>query len=313
MLRFLPLLPPTIPLLGAAALAIIPRRRISDAVRRWIVAGAFLTAWLALALAYSVRAAMQPPSFVGPVLGPSERVWVFFDPLAAHVGLLLLGGGVLLQVAVLDMPIERFHAVCLLVALGSAVVSLTTDSLYVLCVAWGTMDLALMGYSARTMTSQRGATRYLAGGLMSTAALSVALVLALGWQRDTQMSSLALTGAPLAWLAAAALLRLGSYPLPGSFGGSWEVFLLSLCTGGYLWLRVGGLFAPLPPQMGALLPMTGATLLLTGALAALAPDPMSARRYILYNGVSISICAVLLDPQSGSTLALLNLVNLGLG
>ena len=305
-------MPWMIPLLGAGLIWGLPRGRVALLTRRWLVMALLLGIWASLALWRSQDAKHSALRLDAPLAAGGASLNFVLTPLGVHAGLVLTVAFTLLQGRSLAVPLKRYEAVALLVALGAVLAGLAAANPLTLCLTWGLMDLGLISLAMRTMESQRRVMRFALGNLLSTLALIAAVLLAT--QQDvTGLVGLAWMGAALKWLLAAALLRFGVYPLPGGFGLSWEPLLISFCMGSYLWLQLGNMPQESGIALGGMSLLLGESLLLTAILDALSPVWVAARVYLLLHSATVSASATLVAGGTGQGVVLLNTLNLALG
>mgnify|MGYP001056850628 CR=1 FL=1 len=183
-----------------------------------------------------------------------------------------------------------------------------------LCLAWVFLDLALLWIDTRhaSRSGAVGAVRNLVLRTTSTVALVAATVLVLAQQGDAPIPLLEAEGLARPLLMAAALLRIGLYPLPGGLERTWLAYLVSATTGGYLWLRLASLSVGGLPGGGWLLPVAGTVLLLTGVLAALSGEDPAGEAYLLSHWLALLVLAPFLQPSGGVRVGLAAVVNIAL-
>jgi hypothetical protein len=142
--------------------------------------------------------------------------------------------------------------------------------------------------------------------LLSTIALTVAVVL-MSNEASVSPSGLfaGLAPASASWLALAAFLRVGVYPLPNRHGKMWEVDLASVCTGVYLWLQVGAVPSSGLARLPAL--VIAISLLAMGLLAGRATDFASAWPRISTYSVLLSLSPMVMGGE-GAVVATLSLM-----
>jgi len=309
----LPLAPMWLPLVGSVLVWRLPMRGPLARVRRWGYVAILGLAWLALLFASANRTltietqyTQYPLSLYSP---PAKFV---FDPLATGLSLLLMGAMGLIGLSLMARPRTRLEPMTLALV-GMCVAALAAGDLFTLCLAWGAMELTLLGVAlirAPEETIPQG-LRGMWNGLLSTVAVIAAAALVLSQHNASDWSYLAEGGAPFRLLMLAALLRLGVYPLPGSFKRRWDIYLASLCAGGALWIRLASLATALPSSH-LLITIGGGALLVTGLLAAFAPDFSTALPYILLNGTAAMVLGPVVEPRAGVATALVWVINLTL-
>ncbi len=127
-------------------------------------------------------------------------------------------------------------------------------------------------FSGSTRRASRSSTVYAVRNLvlrtLATIALLAATVLVLADQGDVPIPLAVAKGPSRYMLMTAALLRLGLYPLPGGLQRTWLAYLVAVCAGGYLWLRLATLSTSALPAGSWLVPATGIVLAATALLAA---------------------------------------------
>ena len=314
-LSALPLLPLVISLAGAGILWLLPLGRVGGRIRRWLFVSVLLAILLSLALAIlgGPRPARLPESTARLLY--EEPLAFSYDALALHYSLLLVGALAVVVVSGVSRSLERFEAVSLLLLAAAGIATCAAANLFTLCLAWGLLDIALLGFEV-TRTPEQGlrrSTRQVFGNMVSSLSLIAATVLIASTYDDTRYAHIVPLGTPLYLLMLAATMRLGAFPFPGSYKLRWQSHVASICTGGCLWLRIGSMS---PQGMGGapvLQGFGGGLMLVTALLAALAPSFTSALPYILLSGISLAILSPLINPSMGLSTAFLATINLILG
>jgi hypothetical protein len=301
-------------LVGAFAVWILPSRNPAPLIRRWIYFLTLLVTFLSLVILGAHSSGKLEMPFWRPLFAYGETLQFSFDVLGINLALLLVGMLAFVGLSMMSRSMERFESVILLLLSGAGIGICASSNLITLCLLWVLMDLALLGLDIVRVPDESipHAIRNVLGNLVSTIALVIATILLMVEQADTNLAGLALQGFPLRMMMLAALLRLGIYPLPGSLKRRWEAYLASLCTGGYLWLRITSLAPQGLSDTHWLIPLCGGALLITGLLAGLAFDFATALPYILLNGITAAVLAPMLDPTIGFPVSFVMTINLGL-
>jgi hypothetical protein len=312
--HILPLLPLLTPLIGAFIAWILPSRSPAPRIRRWLYVLTLLVASSSLLVLGAHDSGGLEIPFWRPLYIYGEALRFSFDILGINLAVLLVGMLAFVGLSLLNRPMERFEGVILLLLVGAGIGICAASNLVTLCLLWVLMDLALLGLDIVRVPDESipHAIRNVLGNLVSTTALVIATVLLMVEQGDANLADLTLQGLPLQMMMLAALLRLGIYPLPGSLKRRWEAYLASLCTGGYLWLRLTSLSPQGLADTHWLIPLCGGALLITGLLAGLSLDLATALPYILLNGVTAVVLAPLLDPTTGPSVGFITAINVGL-
>jgi len=304
-----------VPSVGAFALWLLPSGGAMPWLRRR-AATLLLALTTLLLLVHRLTGASIEFDFWRPLFSTGATIAFGADPLGSGLALLCAGAVAIVCAATLARPLERYEAVGMLWSVGSVAGIALAANLLTLCMASVTMDLGLL-FIDTMHAPEEGiprAVRNALAGLLSSAMLVVGTVLVIsqvsGEGRPFYL--LALEGAPQRFLMAAALLRLGVYPLPGSLKRNWLAYLASLCAGAYLWLRVASMSIGALPGQGWLVPLGGFVLLASGLLAFLAPDMATAVPALLLNGVTLLVLAPLLDRSVGVGVGLAATVGLAL-
>lgn len=301
-----------LPLVGAWAIWLLPARSSFGHFRRGF--HVFVLATTSTLLVISGR---QPAeAFNLPLWGQlasyQDGLAFSADALTLSFTLLLAGVFAVMNLASIARPMERFEAVVQLVLVGAGIGSCMAANLLTLCLFWVVMDLALLG-GALIRALEEGlshAIRCTLTNLLSTFALIAVTVTLLVRHGSTRFSGPLLSELPLGLLLAMALLRLGVYPLPGSLKRRWEAHLVSLTVGSYLWLRIARLISGKLLAIPWFVSFCGATLLVTALLTSFAPDFGTSLPYRLANGVTLIVCAPLIEMRMGPAVALLVAINL---
>ncbi len=309
----LPLLPLLIPLAGVWVIWVLPMRIVSPGLRRKVHLGILLGTCVVLVAAKSAGIAARLP-FWGPFSAYNESLGISFDALSFAFSALLLGSLTLVGFSMITRPMERSESVSTLLLLGASIGVCASTNLLTLCLTWMLMDVALLGMDIVRVPDESipHAVRNMLVNLLSTLVLIAVIVWALLQHGESQLTDLALSGLPFKLVAVAALLRLGLYPLPGSFKRRWEVYLASLCSGGYLWLRLISLAPGEFSTLSGLIPLCACALVITALLAGFSSDFAMALPYILLNGIITFVLAPLLNPAIGYGIAYIIAFNLGL-
>ncbi len=322
----LPLLPLLIPLSGMILAWALPdkwglsskARALADQPRfgqpkRWIYSVALGGALLSLLVLYGAGAAtfqyhLWPATWVSV-----DALLLSPDPLSMALAALFLGVLLVVSLSMISRPMERFESVTMLGLVATGLGTFLAGNLLTLGFFWAITDVVLliMGLVRAPSESVARVTRAILGSAISATTLLAAVVMVSLQGGETSLSSVALSGHTARLIMAAALLRLGIYPLPGSLQRRWEVLVISVCTGGYLWLRLGGLAVAMLPGAEWLIPLLGWLLMVIGLLAMLARDLSSALPLVFGSGIASLALAGLLDPGMGTPAALLMTVNLG--
>lgn len=295
-------LPLFLPLVGALAVWLLPSGGPMPWLRRRATT-LLLALTTLLLLAHRIIGASAEFPFWRPLFPVGATIAFAADPLGSGMALLCATGVTIVCAATLARPLERYEAVGMLWLVGSAAGIALAANVLTLCLAWVTMDLGLL-FVDMVRAPEEGiprAVRNALSGLLSSVALlagAVAVSSQIGGE-GRPLTQLSLDGLPQRFLMAAALLRLGVYPLPGSLKRNWLAYLASLCAGSYLWLRVASLSSGALPWQGWLVPLGGVALLTSGLLAFLAPDLATAVPALLLNGVTLTMLAPLIDRSFG--------------
>ncbi|MHB1295426.1 MAG: hypothetical protein ACYC4R_10585 [Anaerolineae bacterium] len=307
---FLPLLPLVIPFAGVWIVWAVPTRAKLPMVRRWVSTGVLAATAVAL-LAWS-SADTVAFALWKPLAGEGESIAFATDGLSLRLALLLLGALLVDSASRMSRPIQRGEAMNLLLLVMAGVGSFMAANLLTMCLMWGLMDVALLSLDISGAPDEHipHAVRNALGNLLSTLALVVASVLLSAHGGSSALEGLTLAGMPVAFLLAAALLRISLYPMPGSLGRYWEAYLVSLCAGGYLLIRLAlGSDGPLP-GLSWIAPLGGSVLLISGLLAGLSAERSAAWPFVLMGGAAAVTIAPILDATVGPGVALVTLAHL---
>ena len=309
-----PLLPLAVPLIGAGVSWIVPSGPVFLRIRRWLCVLALVSTCVLLLAARAHEPRQVALSLAYPHSAYHHTIQFRFTDLGVGFGFLLSGVLALAGISRLAYPMERSEAVSLLVGVLAGVWTTLAGNLLALCLGWTLMDLALLSGEVVRAPEENipHAIRRALVNSLSSVALVVATVLVMTEHGQAHLSNLPLTGIAPKLLMLAALLRLGVYPLPGSLKRRWPAHVASLCTGGYLWLRLVSLCPGELAGFNWLVVLCGLGLLAGGLLAALSGNWVSAWRHVLLGEVAALVLAPLLDPAVGSAVAWIMAINAAL-
>lgn len=281
--------------------------------KRWIYTTALAGALFAFLVLYGVRATGFE-YHLWPV------AWALVDPMvlapdALSMGLasLFIVSLLFISLSMLYRPMERFESVTMLGLVVTGLGTILAGNLLTLAFFWAVTDVALliMGLVRAPSESVTRVTRAILGNVVSALAMLGAVVLTGLEGGATGFGALALSPNAVRLVMIAGLLRLGLYPLPGSLQRRWEVLLICLCMGGYLWLRLGRLAVIPLPGAEWLIPLLGWLLMVIGLLALLARDLSAALPLVFGSGIASLVLAGLLGPGVGAPAMVLMTINLG--
>jgi hypothetical protein len=308
----LPLLPLLIPLGGMIVAWVLPDKPRFGQPKRWIYTAALGGTFVSFLVLYGTRATDFQYHLWPSARFPIEPLSLAPDALSVALALLFVGILLVISLSMLIRPMERFESVTMMGLVVAGLGTFLAANLLTLAFFWSMMDviLLIMGLVRAPSESVARVTRAILGSVMSAMALLAAVLLITLEGGETNFGNLGLRGDTARLVMVAALLRLGVYPLPGSLQRRWEVLLVSLCTGGYLWLRLGSLAVVPLPGANWLAPLLGWLLIVIGLLAVLARDLISALPLVYGSGIASLVLAGLLGPGAGMPAALLMTVNL---
>lgn len=307
----IPLLPILTPLVGAIACLLPLGDRAATRQRRW-----FYVAVVALTGASVLFVRVQGTL----MLGMSTQVPYFYLPLALlwtplsfWAALLLFGGLVIGQVSRLHLPLARENAGFRLVLLAASLGVLAAGNLVSLNLAWGAQLVVLL--ALRAMWSGSAAERpgpwAIWSSLASTGCLMVGAVAVMAHQNGAALKVEVTPGLPLLALAAAVGLRLVGWPRAGALRRSYEVYLMSLVSGLYLWLRIGlSLNADAPLLVGGI--GVALVVVVVGVMGALHRTPGRALPFVLGHWFILAMVAPFFDPQRGFVASMLIAVHVAI-
>ncbi|MEA3407712.1 MAG: hypothetical protein U9R48_06495 [Chloroflexota bacterium] len=295
------LLPWLIPCMGAFLTAALPLSSYSR-VRRWGHTAILVGTSVAFALVQGAMAPELGRSF--PLMEYSALAFSYAHP-GTMVGWLPLGLLTLTNLGLIREPLGRLESAGQLALAGGMLATVAASNAFTLGVTWSLTDLMLLALKLRDAHQEEPhlLMRYGASNLLSTMALVVGIALVGRWETALPAYAFAkFPAASLPWLALAAFLRLGVYPLPNRHGGTWEIDLVSLYTGIYLWLQV----SMAHPLALARLPMLfiALSLLAAGLLATHAVDFGSGWPYVSMYSVLLSLFPVLVGGDAGAAVTL---------
>jgi len=291
----------------------LPDKPLFGQIKRWIYTlalGGTLASFLTL---YGLHATEFSYQLWPSTWFPMEALVLAPDALSVILVVLFVGLLFVVSMSMLVRPMERFESVTMLCLVAVGLGTFVAANLLTLALLWAITDVVLliMALVRAPPDSVARVTRAIFGSVMSAIALLGAAMLTIleGGQSGFAGLNLSVHAARLMMVAAG--LRLGVYPLPGSLTRRWEVLLISVCTGGYLWLRLGSLTGGSLPGADWLVPLLGWLLMVIGLLAVLAQDLSSALPLVFGSGIASLVLAGLLGPGSGLLAALLITINLG--
>ena len=309
-----PLLPLVVPLGGAGASWILPSGPLFCRLRRWIYVLALLATCALLLAAPAIDFCQADLLFSLPGVELDGALQLRLGNLGIGFGSLLTGVLGLAGISMLAYPMERFEAIPPLIMVLGGIWTVSAGNLLTLCLGWTLTDAALLSADVIHAPEEHipHAVRRALTNLLSSLALVMATVLIGSDHGHTRFSDLVLTGIPLKLLTLAALLRLGLYPLPGSLRRRPATYVASICTGGYLWLRIASSISGQATGYHWLVALCSAGLLAGGLLAALSDSWASAWPYLLLGEVASLVLAPLLDPVAGGAVAWILAINAAL-
>jgi hypothetical protein len=302
-----------LPLAMAVLLGLLSPRCLPEPIVRALAATGCLSGALALILSVVLRLVVASVPLASPSLLAGRALTFTWDGLGTLFGL-LLATGLGIQVAILrSEPLPSYRAIGTCVLAGAGLAGCAAADLITLCYCWGVMDLTAMvlGMLGANEEQAPAARRHAWANAAATILTILALLLVAYDQGRTFWSFLALQNTGFVLVASAALLRLGAYPLPSSFGARWHGALVPIATGGLLWMRVGSV-APFTPGNAALVTLVTAGLLAAAIMAALAPDLKGAMPGLILHSLSMAVLAPMLDTITGFAASLMALVNVAL-
>jgi hypothetical protein len=290
-----------LPLAGALALWLLPSNAVLMRFRRRAAALILgVTTLLLLVSRLAGTSATFP--FWQPLFAVGATIEFAADPLGSGVALLCSLAVTIVCLATLARPLERHEAAGMLWLVGATAGVTLAANLLTLCLAWLLLSLGLF-FADLLRAPEEGVPHIVRNswsGLLSSATLVAATVALLNRPGGGgRLVDVFVDGLPQRYLMAAALLRLGIYPLPGSLRRNWLAYMASLAAGAYLWLRLVALAPGALPWQGWLVPLGAGTLLASGLLAVLLPDLALALPALLLNGLTLVVLAPLIDRSAG--------------
>jgi hypothetical protein len=293
-----------IPLVGAAICSLRLLTHPRWPVQRWLyvctIAATALTV-LATGLGMGTLEAARPYTpYLEPIL---TLLWM---PLTSWAALLLFAGLLIGQFPRVFMPLPARHASLRLILLSSSVAILTAANLVILLLAWGVQLLVLLLLRALEPADQpeRKSPWEVWTSLASTGLLMVGALAVLAGQQGVLFLIEIWPGLALSALSAAVALRLVAWPLAGGLRRNWDIHLMSLVTGFYLWVRIGHSIE----FTGALLGGGSAWVMLLAALSiagALRQTPERALSYVVIHWIIVALLAPFVNPDVGYVASLL--------
>ena len=211
---------------------------------------------------------------------------------------------VVLAIAGWRMPLGRREVTFVLLLVSVVNASLFSANLLTLCVTWAILDLALLAWQVYQVREQDLTVilRRMAGSLAATVLLLGAAVLITASYRQSHYGYFTATGPALHLLVLAALLRIGAFPTPANLKYRWEILLISLCTGGFLWLQITNML-PQTPRGDWWVILGTCSLLATALLAALSKDLTEAWPFVFLNGIAMLLLGPLIGGAAGAGMA----------
>jgi hypothetical protein len=275
---------------------------------------------------YAATMALTGLSLIGPWLYSATGVPVVADPgymampatplwtplgfWAAVVLVVVLLLGLL---ADLDRPVTKGHCITFLTFMAATMATVSAGNLVSLILAWSLpVWLILYLRASQVEVETRDVSRW--DTWISLGSLCLIVLGAVAAAREQNGVLLLVELRPsvaLAALSLAAAMRLLSWSLASGRGRWWQLHVMSLTTGFFLWLRLGialNAEGPLAAQPGVAVAAVVALGLLIG--------PQDDRTGVIPGGfgywLALSLAAPLLDPGRGFATTLLIATQLGL-
>lgn len=301
-----PLLPILIPLAGAAIRPwrFLPHRGVP--LLRWLYALIIALTGLALGLVWLLGPTSWQLPAVEPYLnGAPTLVW---SPLGFWAGGLLIFILLAGQLPRVGRPMAAEHACSRLVMLAASMGVFSAGNYVALAMAWNAPLLVLLLLRALWPDgeAERPTPREVWNALFSGGLLVLGSVALIAGQGGSMALGQAQRGLGLSAMTAAVALRVFGWPGAGGLRRRWELYLMALVTGLFLWLRIGMALQGAGPSASPGVAM-GAVLVLTilGLLGALHQRPGRALPYVLAHWLVLALLAPLLDPTTGLVASLL--------
>lgn len=312
--RYLPLIALSVPLVGAVLLALWPAGAPYQRARRPLAAACLVVSLVALIVGGLGRTTVTQVSFWGAPFVVGRYLAFSLDHLSLWFCLLLVSSLIAVSALQDGLPSGSEGAVAILFVAGTGVAVLVSANMVTLCLAWVLLDGGLLWIDARraSRSSTVYAVRNLVLRTLATIALLAATVLVLADQGDVPIPLAVAKGPSRYMLMTAALLRLGLYPLPGGLQRTWLAYLVAVCAGGYLWLRLATLSTSALPAGSWLVPATGIVLAATALLAATGGSDAPLSAYVISHWLALLVLAPLIDVQGGVAVGLAILLNAAL-
>ena len=293
-----------IPLVGAAICSLRILTHPRWPVQRWLYVSTIAVTALAILIAGQGMGPLEAARPYTPYLEPIlTLLWM---PLTSWAALLLFSALLIGQIPRILAPLPVRHASLRLVLLSSSVAVLTAANLMTLLAAWGVQLLVLLLLRAVAQADQpeRSNPWVIWTSLLSTHLLIIGALAVLAGQEGVMFLIEIWPGLALNALSAAVALRLIAWPLASGLRRNWDIHLMSLVTGFYLWLRMGYSLEITEALLGG-----GAiwVILLAGLslVAALHRTPERGLPYVVIHWIIVALLAPFFEPDIGYVASLL--------
>ena len=293
-----------IPLFGAAICSLRILTHPRWPMQRWLYVSTIAITALAVLMAGLGMGVLEASRPYTPYLEPI--LILLWMPLTSWAALLLFAGLLIGQVPRILVPLPARQAALRLILLSSSVAILTAANLMILLSAWGVQILVLLLLRSIEQTDQvqRSSPWEVWTSLLSTGLLMIGALAVLAGQEGVLFLIEVWPGVALSALSGAVALRLVAWPLAGGLRRNWDVHLMSLVTGFYLWLRIGYSLEITSASLGG--GIAWAILLaILSLVAALYRKPDRGLSYVVLHWITVALLAPFINPDVGYVASLL--------
>ncbi len=311
LLSLTPLLPILVPLLGAIVIPLLPNADNRGSLRLWGYVAVLVLTGLALG-----GVGLWDLGIIRAI-GPAGSNWdtrlaLLWTPLGLGTAVLLTTTLLLAQIGRMAPPRTASYVSITLTLLAAAIVAMGAANLLVLCLAWGvpSVGILLLRMAPEQDSSVADAPPSVWASVISTALLVLGATVLMSEQKGALILVQVQPGLGLIALTCAVALRLYASTRTVTSGRFWQIAVIELLMGLYLWARI---VVSLQAHQSAVVDRTGwaaGVLVAIGLFAYLIRKPVAARTPLVLHWLTVAIIAPLLDPARGLAVSVLVTVQL---